>query len=995
MGPLETEEVLRQEAAAIHQTDSLSRKGGRDLYVALNRLGSSALCLSGGGIRSAAFALGAIQALATHPRAKSSEKNEAFGSPVDKPEESLLSQFHYLSTVSGGGYIGSWLSAWRSRSDFGTIWKNLIKRPLGTDLEPIPIGWLRSYSNYLTPRTGIVSADSWAAAALAIGNLTVNWCLILPFISAGVLSLKLLVWLLIWGTLLEEYGSLDLGSLNIVFALLGVLCLLEALIFIIRNRPSRQPEKPHPAAPGQKGVTQAAFLKGYLVYTIFSAIALTQFLGSNYVGGPLVMRCTDAETLVEACSESNIDAATMNRPLISIAGLVIIGAGVAMLVYAAAWIWANQIDKNFRPKSTIQNKRERLKERFSFASLKAVLDEPTKWCLSGMVYGALVGFGFYLYLLVPDEETVPLKEINWFIRNPVMYLMVGVPWLLLSQFLSEAVFAALTSYRAQASVDWEWLARAGGWKLVTAVAWMAATLLIFPNFQQAQLVRQLSWIIAVGGISALAIVFVVVSRASPGPGGARNAVARLANVALTIASPLFGAALIFCLSIGLDKLLFGASGTELLNSGFPTLVTVDDHVTWLWQVAVILVALIVSIILGFYASRRVNINRFSLHSVYRDRLVRAFLGASRERERDPDRFTDMDPNDNPRMHALWSDSDKGGWRPFHLVNTTLNIVSAKRLAWQERKAASFTVSPLHCGTAAKTTKKTQDGIQIDIPTGAFRYSWEYGGWSKERARSGISLGTAMAISGAAASPNMGYHFSPAVTFLMAMLNVRLGWWLGNPAAEGEKTYTLEGPVTAINALFQETFGLTTDDAEYVYLSDGGHFENLGLYEVIRRRCRYVVVIDAGCDRGFAFEDLGNALRKVKIDLGISIDFKHLQDLRARSDIPVTANYHAIGEIDYRSADGGENGIILYVKPAYQSTERPEIQAYAKANGDFPHQSTTHQNFGETHFESYRALGFDIMDGLLNKSLPAENCQRSPTLQDVLQTLRAAAALQPA
>jgi hypothetical protein len=163
--------------------------------------------------------------------------------------------------------------------------------------------------------------------------------------------------------------------------------------------------------------------------------------------------------------------------------------------------------------------------------------------------------------------------------------------------------------------------------------------------------------------------------------------------------------------------------------------------------------------------------------------------------------------------------------------------------------------------------------------------------------------------------------------------------------------------------------------------------------VIRRRCRYIVVIDAGCDPEFAFEDLGNALRKIK--LGISIEFKHLQALRAKdSDISVTANYHAIGEIDYRSADGGENGIILYVKPAHHGTERPEIQAYAKANRDFPHQSTTHQNFGETQFESYRALGFDIMDSILNTSLLAENCPRSPTLKDILQILHAAAALQP-
>ena len=128
----------------------------------------------------------------------------------------------------------------------------------------------------------------------------------------------------------------------------------------------------------------------------------------------------------------------------------------------------------------------------------------------------------------------------------------------------------------------------------------------------------------------------------------------------------------------------------------------------------------------------------------------------------------------------------------------------------------------------------------------------------------------MAISGAAASPNMGYHSSPSITLLLALFNVRLGWWLGNPGKEGDKTYTQEGPDRAIVPLVEETFGLTTDTRPWVYLSDGGHFENLGLYEMVRRRCRLILAIDAGCDPDFAFEDLGNAVRKIYIDLGIRI-----------------------------------------------------------------------------------------------------------------------------
>src|SRR5689334_3874284 len=108
---LTTEQVLQEEAKAIHGKD-LTGKTGADLYRELHALNSAALCLSGGGIRSAAFALGVIQALATWSRSTP-------GRP-DAANDSFLARFHYLSTVSGGGYIGSWLSAWIARIGYAT-----------------------------------------------------------------------------------------------------------------------------------------------------------------------------------------------------------------------------------------------------------------------------------------------------------------------------------------------------------------------------------------------------------------------------------------------------------------------------------------------------------------------------------------------------------------------------------------------------------------------------------------------------------------------------------------------------------------------------------------------------------------------------------------------------------------------------------------------------------------------------------------------------------
>ena len=143
------------------------------------------------------------------------------------------------------------------------------------------------------------------------------------------------------------------------------------------------------------------------------------------------------------------------------------------------------------------------------------------------------------------------------------------------------------------------------------------------------------------------------------------------------------------------------------------------------------------------------------------------------------------------------------------------------------------------------------------------------------AHSALPLGTAMAISGAAVSPNMGYHSSPSVALLLALFNVRLGWWLGNPGEAGKESYQNEGPKWAAKPLLAEAFGQTTDSSPYVYLSDGGHFEDLGLYEMVRRRCRLIIVVDAGCDPKFTFGDLGNAVRKIYIDLGVRITFEDL------------------------------------------------------------------------------------------------------------------------
>ncbi len=239
---------------------------------------------------------------------------------------------------------------------------------------------------------------------------------------------------------------------------------------------------------------------------------------------------------------------------------------------------------------------------------------------------------------------------------------------------------------------------------------------------------------------------------------------------------------------------------------------------------------------------------------------------------------------------------------------------------------------------------------------------------------GISLGTAMAVSGAAASPAMGYHSSPLVSLLLAVLNVRLGWWLGNPGKAGDRTYRKDGPALAFGPFFSELFGLTTDDRPYVYLSDGGHFENLGLYEMVRRRCALIVVSDAGQDGGCDFADLGNAVRKARIDLGVEIEFTTLDLFRPPE--PPRPDWcrplYAIGTIRYPEP-GAATGKILYLKPGLRGGESADIVAYARSSRDFPHEPTGDQWFDESQFEAYRALGehaMQLMIGRHDADLPS-------------------------
>jgi hypothetical protein len=291
----------------------------------------------------------------------------------------------------------------------------------------------------------------------------------------------------------------------------------------------------------------------------------------------------------------------------------------------------------------------------------------------------------------------------------------------------------------------------------------------------------------------------------------------------------------------------------------------------------------------------------------------------------------------------------------------MNLSQGKNLAWQERKAASFALSPLYCGfTFSRDLGDPFAPGALQRPESYYRPTRQYAVEDPGREEPGFSLGMALATSGAAVSPEMGRETQPVRAFLLTLFNARLGRWSPNPK---RSAWREASPNFGVTCLLEELFGFANEERDFVYLSDGGHFENTALYELVRRRLRKIVCVDAGADPERSFADLGNAIHKCRVDFGVEIDID-LVPLRARQPgaLPVAA--FAIGRILYPGTS--VEGVLIVVKPTLVRArgEPIDVQAYAEQNPDFPQQTTADQFFNESQFESYRRLGLFVGEAAL-------------------------------
>jgi hypothetical protein len=221
----------------------------------------------------------------------------------------------------------------------------------------------------------------------------------------------------------------------------------------------------------------------------------------------------------------------------------------------------------------------------------------------------------------------------------------------------------------------------------------------------------------------------------------------------------------------------------------------------------------------------------------------------------------------------------------------------------------------------------------------------------------ITLPAAVAMSGAAVAPSMGKKSIRALTFLLALTNLRLGVWVPNPRWAGElkprpRSRRVYPPAWY---LLHELLGRHRLNHKYLYITDGGHYENLGIIELLRRGCTLIYCLDASGDRPETFTTLGEAIALARSEVGVDIEIDPTV-LRPSASGDQPATDHAIGSFRYRTTEHESEGTLVFCKTAVTANAPWDVQAFQEKDKLFPNDSIFDQLFNDEKFEAYRALG---------------------------------------
>ncbi len=858
------------------------------------------LSLSGGGIRSATFGLGVLQGL---------------------QELELLNRVDYLSTVSGGGYIGSWLVGNVKRT------QHWLARRNGWDES---IRHLRTYANYLMPRSGMLSGDTWSLGALWLRNTLLIQLMTFALILAGMCGIVLLR--IAYG---NATAALDADGNSWTWPA-GVTYVCAALVTAFL-------------------CIQFTWNRLFKTRTVLLAGVATAWIGAALMGSYLQSLATgDLIRHKQAVAQA---ATAPVRPPAS--AVRIAGEQHASPAVGTESRITNNFDNSDAPRapgwSVSWNFSHLLKDSFGDRWLCLWL-----WSFGGLTLVSASTLGRSAWdrrQQTADESAIrtTLEVIFGSIgigavsATVALLCLVGLLYELVHEFTVGSVHAPLAGFvllpaavllayclgvllliglsgRASNEPQREWWTRYAAWVLLAAGTGLLLCAIMFGGpwliqFAGSRLAKHhaikygaiVSWLSTI-----VAGVFSGKSSRTAGNNPDKSTwmeiLANVGGLLFVLTTLLLAAEVVYAfLHVSIDNPTLQDVGASVL--AFPTKVA--------WAMFGVLV---IAILLFAW---RFEINIFGLNQLYRNRLVRCYLGATRWMHglRRPQPFTKFDFEDDIPLGNLAKDF-RG---PYPLLNTTMNLGGSANPALNTRHSTNFILSPLFCGAdwAGIGYAKTGAGNDTNCYAG------------------GLNLGQAVAISGAAASPNMGYNTRPLVAYLLTMFNVRLGWWLPSPSFKaGRSSLSF-----SLAYLLAELFGMANDRRAFLNVSDGGHFENLGIYELVRRRCRVIIASDAECDETLFFGSLGNVIRLCGTDFGATIDID-LSALRKGED-GLSRLHCAVGTIQYND---GTTGYLIYLKANITGDEDTSVLQYRDNHPTFPHQTTANQFYTEDQFESYRRLG---------------------------------------
>jgi hypothetical protein len=423
------------------------------------------------------------------------------------------------------------------------------------------------------------------------------------------------------------------------------------------------------------------------------------------------------------------------------------------------------------------------------------------------------------------------------------------------------------------------------------------------------------------------------------------------------------------------------------------------------------------------------VNNSSHQSLYSARLTRAYLGASNPRRFNGSSVTDVVRGDDADLAHYWPPPARKG-APIHLINVTINetIDGRSQIEQKDRKGNGMALGP--CGMSVnvehhllaplgKDEETDPVGAEVEIyPKDGFRV-FEYptpegGNGNPVFTGEMLPLGSWVGISGAAFSTGTGAQTSLGLSLLAGLGNVRLGrWWDSGVVRSATGRRKLGVRVEDVLArmfpvqvyLLAEFLARFPGTARrHWYLSDGGHFENLGGYELLRRRLPMIVIVDAEQDTDYTYGGLSNLVRKARLDFGAEIRFLSEVELNHEVDTSVRRHFGTLEQLrrgtwkDGKLAEADPAGLsaahaamawitydsgmepasrLLYIKPTLTGDEPEDVLQYHQAHPAFPHEPTSDQFFDEAQWESYRRLGEHIADALFGKASTEPPCGWHP------------------